>query len=69
MINKKQAVILADKLADFCFHMDCAEWPFAIPDPGICPECMLVDAIPQEWDVDQARENLQKGLLVKIGPF
>lgn len=65
MINKKQAVILADKLADFCFHMDCAECPFAIPDPGIWPECMLVDAIPQEWDVDQARENLQRVYLSK----
>lgn len=59
MIDKKQAVILADKLADFCAHTDCTDCPFAVPDPGFYPEYMLVDAIPQEWDVDQARENLQ----------
>ena len=61
MIDKNQAISIADKLADFCFHMDCAECPFAIPDPGFCPECMLVAALPQEGDVDQARENLQRG--------
>lgn len=58
MIDKKQAISIADKLADFCRHMNCAECPFAIPDPGFSPECMLTE---QGWDVDQARENLQKG--------
>lgn len=61
MIDKNQAISIADKLAAFCFHMDCAECPFAIPGPGFYPECMLADASPQGWDVDQARENLQKG--------
>lgn len=61
MIDKKQAVILADELADFCSHMDCAECPFAIPDPGFNPTCMLTDPSPSGWYVDQARENLKKG--------
>ena len=68
-IDKKQAISIADKLADFCFHMDCAECPFAIPDSGFFPECMLIDELPQEWDVDQAWENLQKGDLSKSPLF
>ena len=60
MIDKKQAISIADKLADFCLHMNCAECPFGIPYPGFSPECVLKD-YPLGWEVDQARENLQKG--------
>ena len=68
MIDKKQAISIADKLADFCLHMNCAECPFGIPYPGFSPECVLKD-YPLGWDVDQARDNLQTGCLVKIGTF
>ena len=60
MIDKKQTVILADTLADFCSQMDCAECPFAIPGSGFFPECMLADTLPQGWDIDRVKENLKK---------
>lgn len=55
MIDKKQAISIADKLAVFCLHMNCAECPFGIPYPGFSPECVLKD-YPLGWDVDQARK-------------